>query len=318
MTRAIASISAACLVGAALTAAGVMVLLGGDGHVARETAQLAAASGLLLLVVVHLYARTRATGSFRLQFAVSVAGVAVLALGVVLWSARQMFVSESDAAVLGSLMAFAAIIGVRARRSSPSAAPATWSGCGTGWSASRAATSTIASRRRARRSCRRWPRPPTTWRPPSRAAGDERARSEGARRTLVAAVSHDLRTPLASLRLLVDGLRDGVIEPAAVDEALERMDHHLRALGTLVDDLFELARIDAGDIAWELHAVGVDELVDETVEAFRPQAAQQGLELIDLRRRRRARPCTPTPTACSACSRTSCRTPSATPRRRAR
>ena len=99
MTRAIL-ISAACLIGAALTSAVVMVLLGGDGHVARETAQLAAASGLLLLGVVHLYARTRATGSFRVQFAVSVAGVAVLALGVVLWSARQMFVSESDAAVL--------------------------------------------------------------------------------------------------------------------------------------------------------------------------------------------------------------------------
>jgi signal transduction histidine kinase len=115
-----------------------------------------------------------------------------------------------------------------------------------------------------------------------RAAGDERARSEGARRALVAAVSHDLRTPLASLRLLVDGLRDGVIEPAAAEAALASMDHHLRALGTLVDDLFELARIDSGDIAWDLHTIAVEELVDETVEAFRPQARQRGLELLDL------------------------------------
>jgi signal transduction histidine kinase len=280
VTRAIL-VSGGCLVGAALIAAGVMVLLGGDGHVARETAQLAAASGLLLLVVVHLYARTRATGSFRLQFAVSVAGVAVLALGVVLWSARQMFVSESDAAVLGSLMAFAAIIGVRAATilAERSARDVEQLRAGLERIESGDLDHRIVPQGAAE--LRALAEAANEMAAALRAAGDERARSDGARRSLVAAVSHDLRTPLASLRLLVDGLRDGVIEPAAVDEALERMDHHLRALGTLVDDLFELARIDAGDTVWDMHAVGVDELVDETVEAFRPQAARQGLELVD-------------------------------------
>jgi signal transduction histidine kinase len=112
-------------------------------------------------------------------------------------------------------------------------------------------------------------------------AREERQRSDAARRALVAAVSHDLRTPLAALRVVVDGLREGVIEPGALEPTLATMDRQLRALSLLVDDLFELARIDAGDLRWEMRAVAVDELVDETVEAFRPQAAQRGLQLRD-------------------------------------
>jgi signal transduction histidine kinase len=110
----------------------------------------------------------------------------------------------------------------------------------------------------------------------------ERDDADRARRNLIAAVSHDLRTPLTSLRLLVEAIDDGVVSgPADTADALRRAKQHVTTLSTLVDDLFELARLEAGDISWTLSQVGVAELIDETVEAFRPQAEQKGLLLTE-------------------------------------
>jgi signal transduction histidine kinase len=108
----------------------------------------------------------------------------------------------------------------------------------------------------------------------ARLGEEERSRDnlERARRHLLAAVSHDLRTPITSLRLLADALDDDLVEPAQRREYLARIGTHVRALGTLIDDLFELSRLEAGDIRWTLEHVPLDDLVLETVEAMRPQA----------------------------------------------
>jgi signal transduction histidine kinase len=95
---------------------------------------------------------------------------------------------------------------------------------------------------------------------------------EQARRRLVASVSHDLRTPITSLRLLADGLQDDVLDPGRLREHLKGMSTHVRALGALIDDLFELSRLEAGDISWSMGQVRLDELVRETIDAMRPQA----------------------------------------------
>ncbi len=95
---------------------------------------------------------------------------------------------------------------------------------------------------------------------------------ERARRRLVASVSHDLRTPITSLRLLADGLEDDVLDPAHLREHLKLVSTHVHALGSLIDDLFELSRLEAGDIRWSMEHVRVDELVRETIDAMRPQA----------------------------------------------
>jgi signal transduction histidine kinase len=106
--------------------------------------------------------------------------------------------------------------------------------------------------------------------------------SDRARRELVAAVSHDLRTPIASLGLLVDAVADGVVtSPEEIAEYQARMRVHLAHLRELVDDLFELARLDAGDVAWEPVPVGVAELVEETAEAFRPSAQERRVTLTE-------------------------------------
>jgi signal transduction histidine kinase len=111
---------------------------------------------------------------------------------------------------------------------------------------------------------------------------NERDDADRARRNLIASVSHDLRTPLTSLRLLVEAIDDGVVSgPTDTADALRRAKQHVTTLSTLVDDLFELARLEAGDISWTLSQVGVAELIDETVEAFRPQAEQKGVVLSE-------------------------------------
>ncbi|HEX4805728.1 MAG TPA: HAMP domain-containing sensor histidine kinase [Conexibacter sp.] len=98
-----------------------------------------------------------------------------------------------------------------------------------------------------------------------------------ARRRLVAAVSHDLRTPLASLRLLVDAVEDGVATGETRERYLREMRTHVSALSVLIDDLFELSRLEAGEISWSMHQVELGELVSETVAALRAQAAERGV-----------------------------------------
>jgi signal transduction histidine kinase len=114
-----------------------------------------------------------------------------------------------------------------------------------------------------------------------RLASEDRSRRkvEEARRRLVAAASHDLRTPLASLRLLVESIDDGVVTGETRDRYLGEIRIHVDALSALVDDLFEISRIEAGDIAWTIGQVELRELVGDTVAAMRAPAAARGVEL---------------------------------------
>ena len=101
--------------------------------------------------------------------------------------------------------------------------------------------------------------------------------SEEERRTLFTAIGHDLRTPLSSLQAAVEALQDGVApDPPAY---LRGMSHDLTLLRHLVDDLFLLARMDAGRL--ELTPIEVDlaELADEAVEAATPAAADRRIRL---------------------------------------
>jgi signal transduction histidine kinase len=95
---------------------------------------------------------------------------------------------------------------------------------------------------------------------------------EDARRHLIAAVSHDLRTPLTSLRLLAEAVGDEVVDSETRQRYLAQLPVHVRALSALIDDLFELSRIEAGDIAWSMQRVALGELVAETVDVMRAQA----------------------------------------------
>ncbi len=90
------------------------------------------------------------------------------------------------------------------------------------------------------------------------------------RREFFAAVSHDLRTPLASMQVAVEALRDGVVVDP--DRYLASVQADVVVLGTLVDDLFLLSRIQAGDVALSITRTDITEVADETLEVLRPSA----------------------------------------------
>ncbi|MGV1049260.1 MAG: sensor histidine kinase [Solirubrobacterales bacterium] len=114
-----------------------------------------------------------------------------------------------------------------------------------------------------------------------RLAMEERARREieEMRRQLVAAASHDLRTPLASLRLLVESIDDGVVTGETRDRYLREIRTHVAVLSDLVEDLFELSRIEAGEISWTMRQVELGDLIDDTVAAMRAPAEARGVRI---------------------------------------
>ncbi len=110
-----------------------------------------------------------------------------------------------------------------------------------------------------------------------RQAEHEKEGADAERRALIAAVGHDLRTPLASLQSSLEALQDGMAPNP--DSYLRGMAIDVEHLRRLVEDLFLLARIDAGRHRVEPERVDLAELVDEAVEAMRPLAASLGVEL---------------------------------------
>jgi two-component system, OmpR family, sensor histidine kinase BaeS len=105
----------------------------------------------------------------------------------------------------------------------------------------------------------------------------QRDRDESARRHLLAAISHDLRTPLATLRVAVESLQDGV----ATDEHryLSSMADDVELLTGMVDDLFLIARMDAGKMELERMPVDLAELADSAAESMAPLARQREVSL---------------------------------------
>jgi signal transduction histidine kinase len=101
--------------------------------------------------------------------------------------------------------------------------------------------------------------------------------ADGARRSLLASVSHDLRTPLASIQVLAEAIDDDIVDERTLREYSARLATHVRALSALIDDLFELSRLEAGEIRWTMEQVEIAELLEETVDAMRPHADASGL-----------------------------------------
>lgn len=101
--------------------------------------------------------------------------------------------------------------------------------------------------------------------------------AEQTRRELVAWVSHDLRTPLAGMRAMAEALEDGVVEDP--QRYLSRMRVEVDRLSGMVDDLFELSRLQSGTITFESQRLSLREVVSDVIAGTEPLAHAQGVTL---------------------------------------
>jgi signal transduction histidine kinase len=243
---------------------------------AAGTAAAAAAVGALVLRAL----RRRSLGAQ----AAAVAVVAVVGVGVGAWAgARAMFLSEHDLWALGVILVAAgavgvvsalvlgrrvgaaseALVGVARRLGDADARPA---GPGPG----PAAPQELARLHRELELT-------------SRRLEEARAREQAldsSRRELVAWVSHDLRTPLAGIRAIVEALEDGLVDdPETVTRYYATLRGEADRLAELVDDLFELSRAQAGVLQLHLERVSLGDLVSDALAGASPIAAAKGVRL---------------------------------------
>jgi signal transduction histidine kinase len=101
------------------------------------------------------------------------------------------------------------------------------------------------------------------------------------RERFFSAMSHDLRTPITAIMGYSELLQDGIMGDLAPhqQDMVERICQVSGHLAQLVNDVLDIAKLDAGRMQFQREPVALGELVDEAVVAVEPQAATKGLEL---------------------------------------
>ena len=109
---------------------------------------------------------------------------------------------------------------------------------------------------------------------------DSERRADRVRRDLVTAVSHDLRTPLAGLRAMVEAIDDGVVDDSeGLHTYITEMKQSVHSLSQLVDDLFELVQLDASAIEAESGRARLEAVVAAALDACRGNALEKRLRM---------------------------------------
>ena len=112
-------------------------------------------------------------------------------------------------------------------------------------------------------------------------AADKKQRElESLRRDLVAWASHDLQTPLTSMRAILEALSDGVVDdPEMVKRYLNTAQRDVLSLSALIDDLFQMSQLDAGGFPLNLDKSSLRDLVSDTLESFSELAYRESIRL---------------------------------------
>ena len=251
---------------------------------ARDAIELigiaAGAAAIAVILGVPLLAALRRR-SFAVQVSVLALVIVVsIALGVFA-AAREMFIAQHDLAVIEVVLVAVATVGVTAAVVLGGRLAAT-------------SSSLVEATRRIGSSDPGVARPVSGPSELARLAeeldlmeqrlDDARRREravEESRRELVAWVSHDLRTPLAAIRAMVEALEDGVVaDPATVERYHSQMRVETERLTLLVDDLFELSRTQAGVLRLQLERVSLGDLVSDAIAGVAPVADAKGVRLV--------------------------------------
>ncbi len=109
---------------------------------------------------------------------------------------------------------------------------------------------------------------------------EQKQQLERTRRDLTAWVSHDLRTPLTSIRVMIEAMLDGVVDDdETVHRYLDNSRVEIEHLSGLIDDLFELAQLDVGHLQISVQRASIRDLISDTIGGMRLKADQRGIDL---------------------------------------
>lgn len=105
-------------------------------------------------------------------------------------------------------------------------------------------------------------------------------RLETIRRDFISNISHDLRTPISSMRLMTETLQDGAInDPDAAARFLDLMEESIETMSQLVEELLELSRTQSGDVPAQIKPVSLNMLIEPAIDRLRPQAERANLTI---------------------------------------
>ncbi len=250
-------------------------------HDSLVTAAFTVAGSLVAAIVGWLWLRSNRHRSLRMQLIVIGLATVLTSIAGISVATKQMFISPHDSAVLTVVLAVSGLTALIAS-----------------WYLGRAFTRSVTTVCRQAVGLLR-PQPSNPTQPLSTkelrlistelqsvsnelVASRQRERAlDSARRELVAWVSHDLRSPIASVRAMAEALEDGIVDDAASVSRYHRaIRQESERLGTLVDDLFELSRISAGVVDPTQSFVPLAELVLDVLGAAEPAAAAKGVVVV--------------------------------------
>ena len=97
----------------------------------------------------------------------------------------------------------------------------------------------------------------------------------------VSIVSHEVRTPMTSIKAFVDNMLEGVTGPLNAKQVhcLSRIKHNVDRLTRMLNELLDLSKIEAGKIKLQLNLTSVQELINNVIDGFRPSAEERSITL---------------------------------------
>ncbi|QDT08587.1 sensor histidine kinase [Planctomycetes bacterium K23_9] len=109
----------------------------------------------------------------------------------------------------------------------------------------------------------------------------ELRRWENLRQEFVANVSHELKTPLASIKAYAETLRLGAIhDPENNERFVLRIEDQAERLNQLILDMLQIARVESGEKAFEITSVSIAKVVDACVHEFQRAASRKNIDLV--------------------------------------
>ena len=111
-----------------------------------------------------------------------------------------------------------------------------------------------------------------------------RQRDEASRKELIAGISHDLRTPLTSVKAYIEGIEQGLAsEPEARARYIDTIKRKTRDLEQIIESLFLFSKLDLGEFPYRMEQVCLDEELSGMVAGLKDEYGRRGLDISPVR-----------------------------------